>query len=85
MNDFEYPYAATAYNKSQGGMVTIIIYAKNAETAVIRYGECINRHSCLEKVENPEICIELNIQGIFEDLFTEEMFEELNTFNSVAV
>ena len=85
MNNFKYPYTATAYNKSRGGMVTVVIYAENAKVAVIRYGECVDRHPCLEKVENPEVSIELNIQGIFDDLFTDEMFKELNTFNSVAI
>ncbi len=82
---YKFFYTGSAYNIERRGDISIMIQASDDEEAFARYNECVNRHKNLIAKDNPQICIELNTQGMFDDLFNEAMFKELDEYGSVDI
>ena len=78
-------YVGTAYSIKRHSNVSIMMEAPDEKEALARYNECVHRHKNLIAKDNPQICIELNTQGMFDDLFNEAMFKELDEYGSVDI
>ena len=78
-------FMGDATDKKLSTTIEILIVARSKEEAMVRYTECLNRHSELQKMNSPQIAEFWGDWDLVDRVITEDCRMELDMYFSVPV